>query len=195
MIELAISARDRRLLAFGTSVVGSLLTLARGIPALRQWEARQLAEAASVAGQLASTRAALRRLPRVRDSLAARTRRLDAVDSTLLSAASPAAAAAGLTSIVEQIADDSDLKVASMEIRADSVPTGSLAHVSVRVNGVCDVAGLAAFLRAVEAGETLLVVRDILVSQSEPTAPEGKPEALRVEALIEGVAIIRPPKT
>lgn len=188
---MIVSARDRRLLILGSSVVGSLITLARGIPALREWESRRLAEAATTAADLATARDGRRALPVLRESLRVRRARLATIDSSLLSNLSPSAAAADLTVAVEQFAADAGVKVTALQISSDSVPPGAVAHVRVRITAVADVIGLAVFLRAVEGAETPLVVRELIVGQPDPAGSDSKPETLRVEALIEGIAVIR----
>jgi hypothetical protein len=131
-------------------------------------------------------------LPAMRDSLRVRRERLAAIDSVVLNGSSTSAVVADLASSLDEIATDARLKVASMQLRADSAAPGSIARIAVRVSGTTDVTGLAAFLRAVETGDTPLVVRELSVSQSEPAAPESKAEALRVDVLVEAIARILP---
>jgi hypothetical protein len=130
----------------------------------------------------------------VRDSVRARQARLVALDSSLLFGASPSAIAADLASVLEDLADDNASKVTAMQLRADTVATAGLARVEVRITGIADVAGLAGFLHAIEADATPLVVRDLSVSQPEPTAGDAKAEALRVDMLVAGIGTIRPDK-
>jgi hypothetical protein len=188
---MIISAHDRRLLAVGGTVVGTLIVLARGLPALRSWERQKLEHAAAIRVDLAAARDGRRALPALRESLNVRHARLAALDSTLLSGQSSSAAAADLTALIEQIAADARVKVNALQIFADSALSGSVAHVRVRMTGVADVTGLATFLRAVEGGDTPLVVRELVVTQPDAMAPSSKPETLRIEVVIEGIAIIR----
>jgi hypothetical protein len=190
LMQLGLSARDRRILIIGVSVIATLLGLARGVPALMEWQRDRSAEAAAVSQQAAAARTGVRMLPALRDSLRDREARLAALDSVLLSGSSASAAAADLASTLEDMADGALVRVVSMQLRADSAAAGSLAQVAVRVNGVTDVIGLASFLRAIEGGETPLIVRELAVTQSEPTASGGKVEALRVDLLVEGIARI-----
>jgi hypothetical protein len=188
---MIVSARDRRLLVAGGVVVGTLIVVARGIPALRSWESQKFDEAAATAADLAMARDARRALPALRESLAIRRARLASLDSTLLSGQSAAAAAANLTAAVEQFAVDAGVKVNALQIVADSALSGSVAHVRLRITGVADVQGLSAFLRMVEGGDTALVVRELVVAQPDAAGPSSRPEALRIELLIEGIGIIR----
>jgi hypothetical protein len=188
--QLGLSARDRRVLFFGASTIGTLFAFARGVPALLEWQKDRSSEAAAESQQAAAARIGVRMLPALRDSLRDRQIRLAALDSVLLSGSSASAAVAELASMLENMADAASVKVTAMQLRADSAASGLLAQVAVRVNGVADVAGLAAFLRAIEGSETPLIVRELAVTQSEPAAPDGKVEALRVDVLVEGIARI-----
>lgn len=190
MIRIGLSARDRRTAIFGVTSVALLIGLSRGLPALRAWEHGTVAEATEVVARAAAARTSVRMLPVLRDSLRARRSRLDVIDSTLLSGASAAAAAAQLASLLDHLAMSARLAVTAMQLRADSAAPGSIVRVAVRVMGTSDVRGLAAFLRAIEGNETPLAVRELNVSQPEPAAPDSKPEALRIDVLVEAVARI-----
>jgi len=191
---LGLSQRDRRTLTVGLGVVLSLITIARGVPALRAWEGDRRAEAQAAAEQLAALRSGVGTLPALRDSVRARHARLAALNSSLLSGASPSAIAANLASALEDLADDNALKVTAMQLHADSVATAGLARVDVRISGITDITGLAGFLHAVEGTTTPLVVRDLSVSQPEPTASDAKAEALRVDMLVAGIGAIKADK-
>jgi type II secretion system (T2SS) protein M len=189
--KLGLSQRDRRTLAVGLCAVASLFTIARGVPALHSWEADRTAEAQSAGQQLAALRRGLRILSVLRDTLRSRQARVVALDSSLLFGASPSAIAADLASALEDLADDNALKVTAMQLRSDTVVRAGLARVEVRITGITDVTGLAGFLRAVEADATPLVVRDLSVSQPEPTAGDAKPEALRVDMLVASIGTVK----
>jgi hypothetical protein len=189
--KLGLSSRDRRTLTIGSFAIASLIVVARGIPALRSWDADRKAEGYSAAQRLASLRDGLVMLPTLRDSLRLRRDRLAALESNLLCGASPSAIAASLASELEDLADDNAVKVTALQLRADTVATGGLARVDVRLTGIADVYGLAGFLRAAESDSTLLVVRDLSVSQAEPTAADGRPEALRVDMLVAAIGTIK----
>jgi hypothetical protein len=186
MIRLGISPRDRRTATIGVIVVGTLVAVTRGLPALSTWERTRVAEAEEVAARAASARASVRLLPTLRDSLVARRRQLATIESTMLSGTSSAAAAARLASALDAIATSSRVKVTAMQLRADSTS----ARVAVRVLGTTDVAGLAALLRAVEGHAMRLVVRELSVAPADPAAPAGKAELLRIDVLVEGIARI-----
>ena len=189
--QLGLSQRDRRTLALGSVCVASLFTVARGIPALHDWETDHLTAAQTAALQAATVREGLRSLPALRDSVRARTRRLMAIDSLLPSGESPSSIAAAVASTLESIADDNAFKIAAMQLHADTVPVAGLTRVQVRVTGTTDVAGLAGFLHDVERGDTLLTIRELNVSQPEPAASSVKPEMLHVDLLVAGIGVIK----
>lgn len=188
---LRISRRDQRTLGVGVVTIALLMVVARGIPAIRAWEADRLREARETATQLASIRVGRRQLSALRDSLAARHARLASVDSTLLSGASTSAVAAALASSLEDLSDHNAIKVTSLQIRADSVARGGMTRVDVRLSGIADVVGLAGLLQAIEAGAMPLVIRELDVSQPEPTAADNKPEALHIDVLVSGVGLVK----
>ena len=189
--KLGLTQRDRRTLTVGLCAVASLFTIARGVPALRSWETDRTAEAQSAGQQLTTLRSGLRVLSVLRDTLRARQAHVVALDSCLLFGASPSAIAADLASALEDLADDNALKITAMQLRSDTVVREGLARVEVRITGITDVTGLAGFLRAVEADATPLVVRDLSVSQPEPTASGAKPEALRIDMLVASIGTIK----
>ena len=196
MIRLGFSAKDRKTAIFGIVTVGSLIGLSKGLPALTEWERVRVAEATDAMARASSARANVRMLSALRDSLRSRRQQLAAIDSTLLSGTSSAAAAADLAASLDEMATHARLRVSAMQLRADSAPVGAITRVAVRVTATSDVAGLAAFLRATEGGDTPLAVRDLFVSQPEPASPATKPEALRIDVLVEGIArIVAAPRT
>jgi hypothetical protein len=190
-VHFGLSHRDRRTLAIGLTTVSLLVLFARGMPALRAWESGRLSAAMSTVHQLALVRGGQRDLAALRDSLASRQHRFAVLDSSLLNGESPSGVAASLASMVEDLADDNALKINTLQLRADSLPTAGLARVEVRLAGVTDVAGLAGFLRAVETGAAPLVVRGLSVAQPEPAASQSKAEMLRVEFVIASIGTIR----
>jgi type II secretion system (T2SS) protein M len=189
-LQLGMSARDRRTLVVGGVTIGLLVGVARGLPALLAWQRDRVADALTLTTQARAARAEVKWLPSRRDTLRSRKARLAEFDSVMLSGVSSSAAAAQLASALGDIADEAPLKVSAMQLRADSAHAGTIASVAVRVTGTTDVAGLAGFLRAVEAGRTPLLVREIAVTQPDPLAPDNKIENLRVDILVEGLARI-----
>lgn len=188
MMSLGLSARDRRTLVVGATAIALLFAFGRVVPLMTQWQSAQIAEASTVTRDIGEARAGERLLPAMRDALRAQVVRMEALDSAILSGPTPSAAAARLASEVETLADESSVKIGAIQLQADSAEVGGLVHVGVRVTAVADVFGLLAFMRAIEGGEGLLVVRELVVVQPEPAAPASKPEALRVELAVIALA-------
>ena len=189
-MSLQLGRRDRRTLVIGAATVSVLIGLSRGLPALRTWMRDRTARARAAAEQLASVQSGIRRLPVLRESLLVRRARLAALDSVIPAASTPSGVAAVVASILEGVADENDVKLTTLQLRADTAVRAGRVRVSVRVGGVADVTGLAGLLQAIEAGETPLVVRDLSVSQPEPVAPDSKPEALRFDISVAGLGRI-----
>jgi hypothetical protein len=188
MMSLGLSTRDRRTLIVGATAIGMLFALGRGVPMMMQWQSTQIAEASTVASDVAQSRAGSRLLPQLRDTLRTYVARLNTLDSAMLSGPTPSAAAARLASEMEILADESSVKIGAMQLQADSADVGALVLVGVRVTAVADVFGLLAFMRAIEGGERLLAVRELVVTQPEPDAPASKAESLRVELTVVALA-------
>lgn len=192
---IGLSPRDRRTLVVGAGTVAGLVLAARGLPALRAWESSRLSEARSTTRELLAAREGITALPALRDTLAARRVRLATVDSAMPSGSSPAALTAAVAAAVEGIADSTSLKIVALQLHSDSAAADGQARAEVRVTGVADIVGLAAFLQAVEGGSTPLVVKELSVSQSAPAADSTKPETLRIDVLIAAIGSVRPART
>jgi len=190
MTALALGARDRRVIVIGAVTISLLVGLSRGLPALRSWVQNRTAEARASAEQLAEARNGMRLLTALRDTLRVRRERLSAIDSVLPAQSSPSAVAATIASELEDFADDNGVKLATLQMRADTTVRFGRVRATVRLGGITDVTGLAGFLRSIEAGETPLVVRELSVSQPEPAAPDSRPESLRFDMLVVGLGRI-----
>ena len=188
MTSLGLSTRDRRTLIVGAAGIGALFAFGRGVPLMMQWQSRQIAEAEAVARDVAAARDGERVMPALRDTLRSSVARMQALDSAILSGPTPSAAAARLASEIESLAGESFVKIGAMQLQADSAGVGALVHVGVHVSAVADVFGLLAFMRAIEGGERMLVVRELVVAQTEPAAPATKAESLRIELTIVALA-------
>jgi hypothetical protein len=186
----SVSSRDRRTLGIGIGLIVTLVVLSRGVPALRLRLADQVARDTALRGRLAFVREAQQKIAPMRDSLRARDRRLAALNSQLITATTPNAAAAMLGALIEQIADDVDVRVSSLELRADSSSRAAVIRVTVRASGEGDVRGLSAFLKAVECQSEPMVVRTLAAASSDPLGGDDKVEVLRFDVTIEGLALL-----
>ena len=188
MMTLDLSPRDRRTLIVGALVLLPLLLGGKALPAALEWQQRQMADAALMVRKVVELRASRRSLPALRDTLIARRARLASVDSLLVTGISPASAAAELASLVESLADSARIKIGYLQLKADSGSKGPITAISVRLNGLADVGGLAALLRAVEGNNRPMIVRELSVVPADPAGSDTRPEVLRVDLLVEGLA-------
>jgi hypothetical protein len=174
-------------------MLSALVGMSRGVPPFRAWAEGRSRQAQELAAQLAEGQGGARMLAALHDSLRARRARLAAIDSTLPAESSPSAVAAALASALEDLADDHGVKLASLQLHADTILRAGRVRVSVRIGGVTDVTGLAGLLRSIDAGETPLAVRELSVAQPEPAAPDSRPEALHFDMLVVGLGRIGMP--
>lgn len=191
MTRLTISDRDRRTLLTGAVVIAVTLGLSKGLPTIRSWEAERVAAAGEARALRELADLSARELSGIRDTLAARTRRLDSLRAPMISGASTDAAAAALAALVERLADDSGIAVSTVVLNPDSVATGGFARVAVRLSGEGDVAALLDLLQILEARRTPLYVDELSVAQLDPSAPKNKVEVLRFDVVVRTLARIR----
>jgi hypothetical protein len=141
--------------------------------------------------RLGFAQSARRALGPMRDTLTRRRGRLIALDSRLINAASPTAAAAMLGAMVEDIADASNAKVSALQLRADTASRGTLGRVAVRLTGETDVVGLAALLKAVDGSDRMMAIQELSVSQPDPAGADTKPEALHFDVVVAALALAK----
>ena len=189
-MRLVVSPQDRRTLAIGVAVVGSLLAVGKGVPTWRAWDSAQQARAVDHVRQLTIARRGVHWLPAMRDSAGRRTARVVTLTEQLVRARSVPQAAASLASVLGEDATRAGVKVFTLSVRPDSAARNGFATVGVRVSAEGDVDGLTRYLRRIEGDSLLLAVRELTVTQPDPGAPDNKAEALRLDLLVEGLARI-----
>ena len=187
-----LSERDRRVLAVGALVIGLLLLLGRGLPAWRRWDAETRASAAEMTAEAARARAAVRALPALRDSAAARGGRLVALAPAVLDGGSAASAGAELASLVSGAATRAGVQLGAVQLSPpDTAARTVFTRVRVRTDATGDLPRLLRFMQALEGGPALLSVREWAVAQPNAGGPAELPEALRLELTVEGLAAPR----
>ena len=185
------NARTTRTLITGLSVIALILLAGKGIPAWYRWQRDAVTTEAEVHAKLERARATLRDTAAVRDSLAARAARLSALTPAVLTNAPAAAAGGMLASMLSDAAADAGMRVASVQVRPDTVKRNGYMKVGVRGDLVGDVIGLQKLLTALEGGLTLLSVRELSIVQPEILSAPTRPEALRVQLVVEALISTR----
>lgn len=191
-IASSLSQRDRRTLLLGGAILAALLVLSRGLPLWSRWSDDAIATAAELADDEAEARRTVASAGRAGDSLAARSARFRALAPALVDGATPGAAGASLAGLLSGAAAVAGVRVASLQLRPDSASAATFTLLAVRAELVGDARGLAAMLSLLERGPTLIAVRELSINQPEPAAPPERAEMLRVQLLIEALALNRP---
>ena len=186
------AGRDQRALLTGAGVIAAIVIFARVVPLLRTWSDASVLSAREIVDEAVRSRQRIARDSSARAMLAERRRRLTELAPALFAGTATAAAAA-LASHVTDVAHNTNVRLGAIQVRSDtsSRATGAdiLSPVSVRAELTADVRGLAMFLLALEEGPQFLAIRELSVTQPEPGGPSGRPEILRVEIVIEGLAL------
>jgi hypothetical protein len=126
--------------------------------------------------------------------MAARGARFIALAPVVLDGSSVASGGATLASLVSGAAATANAKLGSVHVKVDTAARGArntFAHISARADLTADVRGLSRFLLALERGPTRLAIRALSVTQPEPGGASDRPEMLRVEVVVEGLALAR----
>lgn len=187
MTAVTLSARDRKTLFVGVTIIGSLIFISRGIPAWFRWERRiQDAASATVREATASQRAVheASQLARIMQQV---ERRYFALAPAFLTGDHPAAIGAALISMVNIAAHTAGVQLGALQVESDTTTEHVITVVRVRGDGAGDVAGITHFLAAVEGSVPLLSVQELTVTPVDPHVTSDKPETVRITFLVEGL--------
>jgi hypothetical protein len=184
-----MSPRDRRTLIGGMLGVASIVAGARAIPRWREWDERARSSAEALGSELASLESQLARLPALRDSARVRAERAEAARARVIEAPTVGAAGADLATQVTDIADDLGIRVSAVQIRPDTLFRAGYARVAVSLTATGDVTHLADLLTTLEAGDALMAVRELTVTPTDVLVPDGRPETIRFQLLVEALAM------
>ena len=179
------------MLAIGVIACIALVGGARGVPAVVRWTHETRAIAAQRGAESAQAERSVVTAAMTRDSLAARYARYLALAPRLLDGETTAGAGGALALLVSGAAATSSVRLGSVQIRADTTKAGVFTPVSVRADLTGDIQGLSTLLATLERGQTLLSVRELSISQPEPSAGDDRVEALRAELVVEGLMLSR----
>lgn len=189
MISLRHARREQRALAMGGAIVLALAVLGRGLPALIRWDGQSRVATRDVREQSARADQLITKAVAVRDSATMRGRQLIALAPLLLDGGSSSTASATLAGLVSGAAAKANVRLGSLRLAVDTSAHGVFARISVRGDGTGDVRGVSMLFSELERGPTLLAVRELSISQPDPTAPSDQIETLRVEFIVEGLSL------
>ena len=191
MAASRLGGRDRRALWLGGAVIAASLVGARGVPALIRAERDAIEAARATQAEAVRARSSVGSAEVVRDSLRARNARYLALAPLLLDGDTPAGAAAALSAVVSLAAGASGVRMGSVQLRLDSAGGKAFTRVAVRTDVTGDIEGITGMLAALERGPELLLIRELAITQSDPAAGDDRPEALRMELVVEGLTLRR----
>lgn len=189
MIGASLSPRDRRVLAIGATTVAILVAGSKGVPAWRSWVRDTRAESTELAREAARARGTVAMSGELRDSLSERRERLEELAPSVLEGETPAVAAGALAELLSNAAAESNVRLGSVQLRTDTTSRSTFSRVGVRADFTGDIIGVASMLYLLEGGAELLSIRELSITQPEPTAGDDRPEALRVSLLVEGLML------
>ena len=185
-----MTARDRRALLLGGSVLLCAVLLLRVVP----WTVRQVVSFRTRAIERTATLVRARDLaaglPASRDSLREALAAIVGLAPQLVDGSTSAEAQASLSGLVSLAAARHALKVLRLDPITDSA-AGVFHRVGLHVECEGDVAGLAALLRSLETGAPLLSVPDLSVQALDPWGDPKVAERLHIELTIAGWYLLR----
>jgi hypothetical protein len=161
----------------------------RGIPAWRRWDQRVRTGAERQEEAAARAEAAVRDLPAALDSLEARRARFEVLGGSLLEGESPAAAGAALASLLSGAAARAGVQLGSVQVSPDTAGARAFLRVRVSADATGDLPSITRLLTMLEGAPERLAVRELAITQPSPGGPAEQPEALRLELMVEGLAL------
>lgn len=185
-----MQARERRAVRIGIVAIALLLLMRTGVPWLQQWRDGQRVRSESVQLELARLRSESLNTNALRDSASARRSRLNLLSRSLLRAPNSQEAAADLSAAVEGYCAEHSMNLVSLTLLADSTVRLGLTMIGVRLVTDAGILALARFIADVESDDRHLVIRELTVSQSDPSASESVAEQLRIEVLVQALAAV-----
>jgi len=188
-MTMTMTRKDKHTLAAGALAIALIVGGGRGLPMYRRWR-RESADAAVENVERAARMRALSKRERVlHDTLAARVHRVLSLAPLIVTGASLAAATAELHGTVAVAAAQSNVRIDAVQLGGDTTRSRTFQRVRIRAEVVGDAGGLASFLSRIERGPPLLRVRELTITQSDPNAPDTRPDAIRAIVVIDGMAL------
>jgi hypothetical protein len=189
MTKPRLGVRDRRALTIGAGLIAMVLLSSRGVPAMLAWQREKDRDSDARQEKLERAMAAMSRVSSVRDSIRARGARIVALAPALVAGDTPASASASLAELMSGAAALSNVKLGALQLHADTTSRDAFVRVGVHGEATGDVTGVMSMLASLESGPTLLAVRELSITQPEPSAPADHMETLHVELTVEGLML------
>lgn len=188
MSAASLSRRDRRVLAIGAVAVLGIALVGRGAPAFLAYAADRRQSAADVAQRASRTEWLVRNAAMLQRELGRVRVDLAQLDSALLDGDTPTAASAMLAALVSDAVADTDARLASIRLSADTTGKPSeLLRVVAHASITGDLLSIAAVLQTLEAGPQLLAVSELSIATTQPGIAPTQTEHLQVELSVDGL--------
>lgn len=186
--SLTLSDRDKRALRIAAASC-TLLLIARIAPPLLSWRRGAMERARLQIAGVSSTGEQSRHWSVMKDSLVARQTRLASLDSAFILPQGGNSPGTVLVEFLTDAAEKSNVLISSIRIEStsDSGAKATLRRVSVHASLSGDLASIAKLLAAVERPPRLLAVKQLSITQRDPSTPDNKDESLEAEVAIEGL--------
>lgn len=183
-----LAERDKRALRIAAAFCTALLT-ARVLPVVLLWRRSEMERARLQVAELSSAREQSKHAGLMRDSLAARHVLLAGMDSAFIRPRGDNSPGAELVEFLTDAAEKTNILVSSITIESasDSAAKATLGRVRVRASLSGDLAGIARLITIVERPPRLVAVRQLSITQRDPSTPHNKDESLEAEIAIEGL--------
>lgn len=180
-------SRDMRTLLIGAACVSTMLLVGKVIPALVASHRAAAAQLRMIRGDLAQDRETVGRRNEIVRSVDATTTAFLGIAPAFLKGNAASQGAAMLASVVADAADGNDVHLSSLQPVADTSTRTLVVPVSVHTNGTGDIRGILGMLRDLESGVPVVEVQQLMIAQTDPTAPADHMEMLHVELTVRGL--------
>ena len=180
-------SRDLRTLLIGAACVSAMLLVGKVIPAVIASHRATSTQLRMVRGELAQDRQIIRRRSDVIKSLDATTTTFLGIAPAFLKGNAASQGAAMLASVVADAADANNVHLSSLQPVADTSSRTLVVPVVVHTSGTGDIRGISGMLRDLESGVPVVEIQQLMIAQSDPTAPADHMEALHVEFTVRGL--------
>jgi hypothetical protein len=181
-----MNPREQRVIQIGAYLVVAALVGLRLAPAAVRW-ARALDQQVSSGRQLVrSEQDALGRAAALEDSGRAVRGRLQTLAPRILPGRLESQAISDLSERLGVLASHAGVRLERTDAVTDSARVHGLRRVSVHAAVEGDTGGLVSLLRAINAGDLALSLREVRIVAQDPASPDGRPEVLNGDLTIAG---------